>query len=208
LFVTFEGIEASGKSTLLEALAERLRSDGISLVTTREPGGTPLGARIRQLVLAPNERVAPAAEALLMTADRAQHVAELIRPALAQGTWVLCDRFATATLAYQGYGHGVPLEDLRPLIAVATGGLEPDIVLLVDIPVEISQERVKSRSAQSGRLADRMERENGEFHTRVREGYLALASEDAKIHVLDGLQPVETLLRKALEIVRARSAAS
>jgi len=208
LFVTFEGIEASGKSTLLEALAERLRSEGVSLVTTREPGGTPLGTRIRQLVLSPDERVAPAAEALLMTADRAQHVAEVIRPALARGTWVLCDRFATATLAYQGYGHGVLLVDLRRLIAVATEGLEPDVVLLVDIPVEISQERVKSRSAQSGRLADRMERENGDFHARVRDGYLALASEDRRMHVLDGLQSEETLLRKALEIVRARSAAS
>jgi dTMP kinase len=203
LFVTFEGIEASGKSTLLEALAERLRSEGVSLVTTREPGGTPLGARIRQLVLAPDERVAPAAEALLMTADRAQHVAELIRPALERGTWVLCDRFATATLAYQGYGHGVPLEDLRRVIAVATEGLEPDVILLVDIPIEVSQSRVASRSAQSGRLADRMEREDGAFHTRVRDGYLALARENPRMHVLDGLQPVESLLRRALEIVRS-----
>ena len=203
MFVTFEGIEASGKSTLLEALAERLRSEGVSLVTTREPGGTPLGARIRQLVLAPDERVAPAAEALLMTADRAQHVAELIRPALERGTWVLCDRFATATLAYQGYGHGVPLEDLRRVIAVATEGLEPDVILLVDIPIEVSQSRVASRSAQSGRLADRMEREDGAFHTRVRDGYLALARENPRMHVLDGLQPVESLLRRALEIVRS-----
>jgi len=203
LFVTFEGIEASGKSTLLEALAERLRSEGVSLVTTREPGGTPLGARIRQLVLAPDEWVAPAAEALLMTADRAQHVAELIRPALERGTWVLCDRFATATLAYQGYGHGVPLEDLRRVIAVATEGLEPDVILLVDIPIEVSQSRVASRSAQSGRLADRMEREDGAFHTRVRDGYLALARENPRMHVLDGLQPVESLLRRALEIVRS-----
>ncbi len=203
MFVTFEGIEASGKSTLLEALAERLRSEGVSLVTTREPGGTPLGARIRQLVLAPDEWVAPAAEALLMTADRAQHVAELIRPALERGTWVLCDRFATATLAYQGYGHGVPLEDLRRGIAVATEGLEPDVILLVDIPIEVSQSRVASRSAQSGRLADRMEREDGAFHTRVRDGYLALARENPRMHVLDGLQPVESLLRRALEIVRS-----
>ena len=208
MFITFEGIEASGKSTLLEALAERLRSDGVSLVTTREPGGTALGARIRQLVLAPDEKVAPAAEALLMTADRAQHVSEVIRPALANGTWVLCDRFATATLAYQGYGHGVPLEDLRRLIAVATEGLEPDVILLVDIPVEMSQTRVKSRSAQSGRLADRMESEDADFHTRVRDRYLALASEDSRMHVLDGLQPVEMLLRKALEIVRAKNAAA
>jgi len=191
---------------LLAGLAERLRADGISVVTTREPGGTPLGARIRSLVLSPEERVAPATEALLMTADRAQHVADVIRPALARGEWVLCDRFATATLAYQGFGHGVPLGTLQSLIATAVGTLEPDLILLVDIPVDVSRTRVAARSADSGRLADRMEREDEAFHRRVRDGYLRLARENPSFRVLDGLRPAETLIDEALAIVREKAA--
>jgi len=191
---------------LLAGLAERLRADGISVVTTREPGGTPLGARIRSLVLSPEERVAPATEALLMTADRAQHVADVIRPALARGEWVLCDRFATATLAYQGFGHGVPLGTLQSLIATAVGTLEPDLILLVDIPVDVSRTRVAARSADSGRLADRMEREDEAFHHRVRDGYLRLARENARFRILDGLRAAETLIGEALAIVREKAA--
>jgi dTMP kinase len=191
---------------LLAALAQRLRADGISVVTTREPGGTPLGARIRGLVLSPEERVAPATEALLMTADRAQHVADVIRPALARGEWVLCDRFASATLAYQGFGHGVPLGTLQALIATAVGTLAPDLILLVDIPVDVSRTRVAARSADSGRLADRMEREDEAFHRRVRDGYLTLARENPSFRVLDGLRPAETLIDEALAIVREKAA--
>ncbi len=191
---------------MLAGLAERLRANGISVVTTREPGGTPLGARIRSLVLSPEERVAPATEALLMTADRAQHVADVIRPALARGEWVLCDRFATATLAYQGFGHGVPLGTLQSLIATAVGTLEPDLILLVDIPVDVSRTRVAARSADSGRLADRMEREDEAFHRRVRDGYLRLARENARFRILDGLRPAETLIGEALAIVREKAA--
>lgn len=191
---------------MLAGLAERLRADGISVVTTREPGGTPLGARIRSLVLSPEERVAPATEALLMTADRAQHVADVIRPALARGEWVLCDRFASATLAYQGFGHGVPLGTLQSLIATAVGTLEPDLILLVDIPVDVSRTRVAARSADSGRLADRMEREDEAFHRRVRDGYLRLARENPSFRVLDGLRPAETLIGEALAIVREKAA--
>lgn len=191
---------------MLAGLAERLRADGISVVTTREPGGTPLGARIRSLVLSPEERVAPATEALLMTADRAQHVADVIRPALARGEWVLCDRFATATLAYQGFGHGVPLGTLQSLIATAVGTLEPDLILLVDIPVDVSRTRVAARSADSGRLADRMEREDEAFHHRVRDGYLRLARENARFRILDGLRAAETLIGEALAIVREKAA--
>jgi dTMP kinase len=190
---------------LLAGLAERLRADGISVVTTREPGGTPLGARIRGLVLSPEERVAPATEALLMTADRAQHVADVIRPALARGKWVLCDRFASATLAYQGFGHGVPLATLQALIATAVGTLAPDLILLVDIPVDVSRTRVAARSADSGRLADRMEREDEAFHRRVRDGYLRLARENPSFRVLDGLRPAETLIDEALAIVREKA---
>ena len=191
---------------MLAGLAERLRADGISVVTTREPGGTPLGARIRGLVLSPEERVAPATEALLMTADRAQHVADVIRPALARGEWVLCDRFASATLAYQGFGHGVPLGTLQTLIATAVGTLAPDLILLVDIPADVSRTRVAARSVDSGRLADRMEREDEAFHRRVRDGYLRLARENPSFRVLDGLRPAETLIDEALAIVREKAA--
>ena len=191
---------------MLAGLAERLRADGISVVTTREPGGTPLGARIRSLVLSPEERVAPATEALLMTADRAQHVADVIRPALARGEWVLCDRFASATLAYQGFGHGVPFGTLQALIATAVGTLAPDLILLVDIPVDVSRTRVAARSVDSGRLADRMEREDEAFHRRVRDGYLRLARENPSFRVLDGLRPAETLIDEALAIVREKAA--
>jgi dTMP kinase len=188
---------------LLAALADRLRGDAIELVVSREPGGTPAGERIRALVLAPEQRIGPLTEALLMQADRAQHVSDVIAPALRAGRWVLCDRFTTASFAYQGYGHRVPLEVLRSLAAIATGGLEPDVVLLVDIPVEVSLARVAARAANSGRLTDRMEREDAAFHQRVRDGYLALARENPKIHVLDGTRPEATLLEEALAIVRA-----
>lgn len=198
-----EGIEACGKSTLLTGLAQRLRAEGRDVLVTREPGGTELGERIRELVLAPEERVAPATEALLMSADRAQHVAEVIRPALAAGTWVLCDRFTTSTFAYQGYGHGVPLDSLRALAAIATGGLEPDVVLLVDVPVAVSRERVVNRATASGKPTDRLEREDTAFHARVREGYLALAREDRRIAVLDGSRPAAELIEAAHRIISA-----
>jgi dTMP kinase len=130
----------------------------------------------------------------------------VIRPALARGEWVLCDRFATATLAYQGFGHGVPLGTLQSLIATAVGTLEPDLILLVDIPVDVSRTRVAARSADSGRLADRMEREDEAFHRRVRDGYLRLARENARFRILDGLRPAETLIGEALAIVREKAA--
>jgi dTMP kinase len=188
---------------LLGALAQRLREEGIALVLSREPGGTPAGERIRAVVLEPDQHIAPVTESLLMHADRTQHVRDVIGPALQAGTWVLCDRFTAASLAYQGYGHGVPLETIRALGAIATGGLEPDIVFLVDIPVELSLERVAARAVSSGRVTDRLERENAAFHQRVRDGYLALAREDARIKVLDGTLPAERLLKDALRIVHA-----
>jgi dTMP kinase len=192
---------------LLSGLAQRLRADGIDLVMSREPGGTPAGGRIRALVLEPEQLIAPLTEALLMHADRAQHVGEVIAPALRAGKWVLCDRFETASLAYQGYGHGVPLDVLRSLAAIATGGLEPDVVLLVDIPVEVSLARVAARAISSGRMTDRMEREDAAFHQRVRNGYLTLARENPNIAVLDGTLPEGTLLEEALSIVRAAARA-
>ena len=135
-----------------------------------------------------------------MSTARAQVVTEVIRPALDAGKCVLCDRYAMSTFAYQGFGHGVPFEPLKALTAIATGGLEPDVVLLVDIPVEVSRERVAGR----GRAADRLEREDEAFHTRVREGYLQLASGDKRVHVLDGLRPTVELIDLAYRIVIAQ----
>ena len=137
------------------------------------------------------------AEAFIVNASRAQHVAEVIEPALRAGTWVLSDRFATATLAYQGYGRGVGLEALRALAAIATRGLEPDLTLLVDVPVELSRARVLSRSRSEGADVDRLEREDEAFHERVRQGYLSLARDDRRIVVLDGTLAPEALLETA-----------
>lgn len=185
---------------MLAGLAQRLRDGGRDVVTTHEPGGTPLADAIRQLVLRSNHPIAPVTEALLMSTARAQVVTEVIRPALNAGKCVLCDRYTLSTFAYQGFGHGVPIDSLKALTAVATGGLEADVVLLVDIPVEVSLERVAGR----GRAADRLEREDVVFHTRVREGYLKLARGDRRIHVLDGLRPTIELIELAHRIVTAQ----
>jgi len=136
-----------------------------------------------------------------MSADRAEHVATVIRPALESGSWVFSDRFATATFAYQGYGRGLPLEALRMLTAFATGGLEPDVVLLVDVPVSVSRERVAARAKAMGIAIDRLEREDDAFHERVRAGYLALAGDDPRMHVLDGMRPASELVDEAERIL-------
>ncbi len=136
-----------------------------------------------------------------MNAARAEHVADVIAPALAAGRWVVTDRFTTATLAYQGFGRGLARERLQAIGAFAAGGCEPHIVLLVDIPVELSMSRVAARAAAAGVGEDRLERENAAFHERVRAGYLALAREDPRIHVIDGTQPVEDVVAEAWRIV-------
>ncbi len=149
---------------------------------------------MRAAFVEPGLRIDPMAEAFVVNASRAQHVVEVIEPALAAGRTVLCDRFALATLAYQGYGRGVDLDALRALATIATRGREPDVTLLVDIPVDVSRERVLSRSRAEGTVVDRLEREGAAFHERVREGYLALAQSDARTLVLDGtLSPADLL---------------
>jgi dTMP kinase len=172
------------------------------VLTTREPGGTELGNRIRELFLARGAHVPidPLAEAFLVNAARAQHVAETIAPALAAGKVVLCDRFADSTLAYQGSGRGLEIERLTQLCALATGGLEPDATILLDVPVALSRDRLGERG---GRI-DRLESEPLAFHERVRAGFLALAAAEARIHTLDGTLPAEDVLEAAWRIVGAR----
>lgn len=193
MFITFEGIEGSGKSTLLAGMAQRLRERGFDPVLTREPGGTPAGDLIRDVFLQARLSVEPLAEAFLINASRAQHVTEVIRPALAGGRPVLCDRYTDSTLAYQGYGRGLDLATLRILCDAATGSLGPDVTLLADVSVATSQLRVAAR----GTPQDRMESAEAAFHERVRGGYLRLASETPRIIRIDGEEGVGEMLDSA-----------
>lgn len=171
LFVTFEGGEGSGKSTQTRLLAERLEAEGRKTLHLREPGGTPLGESVRGLLLHRESPLAAETELLLFLAARAELVRGVIRPALAEGAVVVCDRFSDSTLAYQGYGRGLDLDAVRRLDAFATGGLRPDLTVLLDLPVEAGRERKQ-------RDEDAFQREDDGFHQRVRRGYLALALEE------------------------------
>lgn len=193
MFVVVEGVEGSGKSTLVQALAKGLRDDGHEVVATREPGGTPLGDAVREIFLKREIAISPLAESMLVNAARAEHVAAVIAPALAEGRVVVCDRFVDSTLAYQGYGRGVDGAALRGLCDVAAAGLAPDVVFVLDVPVGVARERLRKRSAPS----DRIESENDEFHERVRRGFLELAR-SARHRVLDGTLPPERLADEAL----------
>ena len=201
MLVTFEGIEGAGKSTLIAALARILVAEGAPVLVTREPGGTPLGDSLRALFVDPAYRIDPVAEAMLLNAARAQLVSDVIRPALRDGVIVLCDRFFDATVAYQGFGRGLDVESLLELCLLATSRIAPDLTFLLDVPVEVSQGRVRARGTP-----DRLEREDGEFHERVRRGYLVLAERFSRIVVLDGTQPPEALADAAFAALSARRA--
>lgn len=187
LFITLEGPEGAGKSTNRDYLAAHLRDHGLDVLLTREPGGTPLAERIRELLLAPSdERMDADTELLLVFAARAQHLAEVIRPALARGAVVLCDRFTDATYAYQGGGRGLSVERIATLERFVQGGLQPDLTLLFDLPVEIGL----SRAAARGRL-DRFEQEGQAFFEAVRQAYLDRAKADPqRYHLIDAAQPL------------------
>ncbi len=167
-FVVLEGGDATGKSTQIERLAARLRESGLDVVETFEPGATPLGARLRTLVLDGTEPVDPVAEALLMAADRAQHVAEVVRPALARGAWVVSDRFVPSSLAYQGVGRGLGVAEVEQLNQLATAGIQPALVVVLDLSLEAARDRL-------GTPTDRLEGEVGEFAVAVHEAYRDLA---------------------------------
>ncbi|NPA30465.1 MAG: dTMP kinase [Chloroflexi bacterium] len=207
LFLTFEGPEGSGKTSQMRALAEFLRGQGYPVLTTREPGGTSIGLHIRDLLLDPRfGDMTPRAEVLLFLADRAQHVDQVIRPALERGDIVLCDRYADSTLAYQGYGHRhFDLEQLRALIEFATGGLWPDRTFLLDIAPE-------EGLARNGAQRDRLEGHALDFHRRVRQGYLEMAAaEPERWVVLDATQhwdAIQDQLRRHVQaLIQARRAA-
>jgi dTMP kinase len=194
-FIVLEGPDGAGKSEQAMRLAERLRSVGHPVTFTREPGGTPLGEQVRAIVLDPAEtRRGPIADVLLFAAARSQHVSDVIRPALERGDVVVCDRYAASTLAYQGYGSGVDLGVLSTITAFATGGLRPDLVVLVDVPVEVGlARRDAGRADQLTRFEDSDRHDLG-FHQRVRDGYLAMAAADpAHWIVIDGSGSPETV---------------
>jgi dTMP kinase len=197
-FVTLEGVEGSGKSTQARLLADVL---GVHGLVTREPGGTTLGASIRELLLRPGpEPVAPAAELLLYFADRAQHVSAVLQPALAAGCLVVSDRYVDSSLAYQGHGRGLRRDLMLAVAELATGGLQPELTLLFDLPVEIGLQRVGRRGGH-----DRLEAEALAFHERVRAGYLALAAEQPTRFVrLDATQRPDALAAQVQRTLRAR----
>jgi dTMP kinase len=197
--IALEGIDGSGKSTQARAVA-----DALGAQLTHEPGSTPVGVRLRELLLAPEAPpLSPRAEALLMTADRAEHVARVIQPALAVGAWVVTDRFSASTIAYQGYGRGLDVPALAELVAWATEGLAADLSVLVDVDVEVAATRMAAAGDRSG--ADRMERLGPEFATRVRNGFLAQAAADpGRWIVVDGETEVEQLTAHIVAWVRER----
>lgn len=212
MFITLEGIEGSGKSTLLNGLAEHLQALSRGVLKTREPGGVGLGKALRAMLLDPaNQGLSSRAELFLYLADRAQHVDEIVRPALHENVVVLCDRFTDSTLAYQGYGRGLDLGELRRLNAMATGKTVPDLTLVLDLPVEVGLKRAFSRNVAQGTTASegRFEAESLAFHDRVRRGYLALAAlEPQRIKVLDATLNPESLREAAQVIVVAALTAS
>jgi dTMP kinase len=200
-FITFEGIDGSGKSTQLRMLASELRLRGHEVVATREPGGTPLGSRLRQLLLDTEEQVDPLAELLLYAADRAQHVRTLVRPALDSAHVVLSDRYADATVAYQGAGRGFPEKLVSELVALATGGLLPDLTLIFDLTVDESQRRA-NRRASKGSKQDRLDAEDAAFHARVRDAYLRIAAaEPERVRVIDASGSVQETQTQVMRIV-------
>ncbi len=203
--MTLEGVEGCGKSSQVRALAHRLRERGTAVLLTREPGGSPIGGALRSILLSEAYTVTPRTELLLYAAERAEHVERVIRPALARGELVLCDRFGDATRAYQAWGRALPRSDVETLHAFATGGLEPDLTLYLRLPVEQAVERARRRDGAAPAGEGRFEAEDLEFHGRVAEGYESLAREcPGRIVPVDASGPREAVAERIWQIVEAR----
>ena len=200
VFITFEGIDGCGKSTQLRILASELRVRRVEVVTTREPGGTSLGQKLRAALLDVDEQVDPLAELLVFAADRAQHVSKHLLPSLAANKVVLSDRYADATVAYQGAGRGFDRALIERLVQLATGGLKPDLTLLFDLSVPESAVRTRKRVAL--KHTDRLDIEDTDFHTRVRNAYLEIArAEPDRIRVIDARNSVQETQALVMDIV-------
>lgn len=194
IFITLEGVEGSGKTTQAAILGDSLRAEGRRVVVTHEPGGTRAGEAIRSIFLDPAVSLDVAAELLLVLADRAQHVREKLRPAIASGAIVISDRYADSTTAYQGHGRGYDLKLLSDLNRLASDSMMPDLTIVLDLPVETGLERTRQRVSGAIRGPDRFEGEVADFHRRVRDGFLAIArAEPDRVMVLDASRPVETV---------------
>lgn len=204
LFITFEGVEGCGKSTQVRLLVAALEAQGHKTHITREPGGTPIGEDIRSILLSPaNKAMCKEAEILLYAAARAQHVAEIVRPKMADGTIVISDRYADATAAYQGAARGFTPAQLASVHELATHNLQPNITILIDVPVVKGLARVLQRSVDQGKKGyDRLESESLDFHEAVRDAYLKIAKANTdRIHVIDGTRSIEAVQEEIMKIV-------
>lgn len=191
MLLTFEGIDSSGKSTQAQLLVDNLNANGYKTLLLREPGGTPLSEQLRTLLLDRQHLIiTPMSEFLMFSASRAQLVESIIRPALAEGTIIVCDRFYDSSTAYQGWGRGLPLDEIKRINRVATGGLIPDRTIILDIPIE----EIISRKVAAGYGSDRIENTGNTFYQRVREGYRAIALEETeRVILMNGLRPIEEI---------------
>lgn len=195
LFITFEGADGCGKTTQIELLNKYLQEKGMKTLLTREPGSKGLGVKLREILLNYDGEVSPTAESFLFLADRAQHIDCIIKPAVRQGTIVLCDRHTDSTVAYQGYGRGLDIEQIHSLNKIATGGMKPDLTIVFDIDVETSMSRV-------GNNKDRMESAGIEFFNRVRNGYLEIAKiEPERVKIINSSDTIENIHKKVVELI-------
>lgn len=196
LFITFEGGDGCGKTTQIKLIDEFLRDKGYKTLLTREPGSKGLGVKLREILLNYDGEVSPTCESFLFLADRAQHVDCIIKPALKEGVIVLCDRHTDSTVAYQGYGRGLDLDQIHKLNNIATSGLKPNLTIVLDVDVETSQKRV-------GNEKDRMESAGIEFFERVRKGFLEIAKQEPnRVKVVDSTQSIEEIHKQIVELVQ------
>ena len=198
LFITFEGTDGCGKTTQIEMLKDYFEKQGRTVLLTREPGAKGLGTKLREILLNYDGEVSPVCESFLFLADRAQHVDTIIKPAVARGEIVLCDRHTDSTVAYQGYGRELDIEQIKMLNNIATSGLKPDLTFIFDIDIDTAQKRV-------GKNKDRMESAGIEFFKRVRNGYLEIAKQEPeRVKVLDGSKSIETIHHELLVILQTQ----